>query len=962
MVVKAQSKEPKARKVTPPSPSYMSSDQFASYLTELRKNRVARPGGARPYPGSISSRHSTVPAGPAGSASLATTARPEEEPEASSSSGHQRTTSDESKLPSAPYRFAARSMSSRHSATPAHQAAGHDYFPADQTPPIDLGNVVPSATYIERGQRWMEKEEALSLRQALEDLDMSKKADSNNKTPARDEDEARIHEAALDEAAELVWQHQNDYKPPAPGTPYKYKHHLRKNSYAHARTASIGPNSGDVVSTGLGRDFPRSVSGSSSGSDQRVSFEHPTRSSLDSNGSRKPRAPTSNIVSTKNRRRSSMKRNISGEVERPFSGDQIWEEPDGQSSENTSKRSKFNKSRPSLESKGQGPVLQDAPRNPLNRPGGTATDQAEAPAASGTGSTRRPLPWLANRNKRLEKTEIHRNPPSQSRNPGYTKNTPVDRISLEEEGSTAKNNGMEVRGEDIIQATSMRLKDRSAKLPTPTAVSDSPGRPIVSFDAKWKGPEEDADVKIEKEKAARNGSSSFSQQKQHPTNAPSIQVAQSNKAVGRAPASPSPQLPFIRVACDSSTRDADTGKTFGAGESGPGSIARRGIFSRGPSSAPFSTPIASSHAPSTSATIPKINLPPADEESSKTHISPPPPIPTIVTPDDYQEGSNDMHSCQSSSWQDTRPLPQTSISTENDGASNAPAAPPIPVMAAPDDGHDGDSNNRNSKPSLRSSRPLPTPTKRGSPAGLHRHRGHWSPAAARNNPCATATCHECQLPIEGRFVALSGVGERFHPQCFRCYSCGTGLEALEISPEPDERRAERLERIRRRARGEVLAEEEGNTAAEDGDERLRFFCHLDWHELYAPRCKHCTTPILGEHIVALGEHWHYGHFFCAECGDPFEQGMTHIEKDGYAWCINCQTKRTERRAPKCKKCKKAVIGQYVRAMGGEWHDECFRCATCHGGFDDGQIFPKKLEVNGDILAVCTKCRQLELRA
>ena len=148
---------------------------------------------------------------------------------------------------------------------------------------------------------------------------------------------------------------------------------------------------------------------------------------------------------------------------------------------------------------------------------------------------------------------------------------------------------------------------------------------------------------------------------------------------------------------------------------------------------------------------------------------------------------------------------------------------------------------------------------------------------------------------------------------------------------------------------------------EDGDERLRFFCHLDWHELFAPRCKHCTTPIVGEHVVALGAHWHVGHFFCAECGDPFGPGATHIEKDGYAWCVSCQTRRTERRAPKCRACGKAVIGQYVRALAAEWHDDCFRCAVCSGGFDDGQIFPREGK-NGLMQVVCTVCRQRELKA
>jgi hypothetical protein len=156
---------------------------------------------------------------------------------------------------------------------------------------------------------------------------------------------------------------------------------------------------------------------------------------------------------------------------------------------------------------------------------------------------------------------------------------------------------------------------------------------------------------------------------------------------------------------------------------------------------------------------------------------------------------------------------------------------------------------------------------------------------------------------------------------------------------------------------------------EDGDDKLRFYCHLDWHELYAPRCKHCTTPIIGEHAVALGEHWHYGHFFCAECGDPFEQGMTHVELDGYAWCVRCTAKRTERKAPKCRGCAKGVVGGYVEACGGEWHDECFLCGECGGLVGDGGFCPREYKVEGKrgrveskTVPVCVQCMEREWKA
>ncbi|GKT48391.1 LIM domain-containing protein C4F6.12 [Colletotrichum spaethianum] len=616
---------------------------------------------------------------------------------------------------------------------------------------------------MERGQRWMEKEEAVSLRQAMDDMQIKrdepgyKKDDAHTKdeTACTPDDETRIYSAALDEASELVWQHQNGVRPPDPHAPYRYKPHLRKNSYAHARTASVGPSSSS-------RPLPKPLSSS--------------------------------------RRRSSMKRNISGEVERPFSGDQIWEEPEGTPREDKSKT----KSASSSEL-----PLVDKPKNPQ----GQVRFAAPSPAD-------RVAPWKPRCN-----VEIHRNPPSQSRNPLYTTNTSASKPAVDD--TVPKKNGIEIRSDDIRGATSMKLKDRSAKLPTPTAVSDRPGRPIVSFDSKWKAPDERTDVRPGS--ASGNNTSGASSQKSQPMEVPSIVVA--------------PEEP--------------------------------------PSDRPRGVPA-----------VPSISIDGADDSVGSS-----PSIPVIVTPDD-----------------------------------DSPASTP---------------------------RPLPDPKTASRARPFQRPQRHWSPAAVAGNR-STTLCHECGFPIEGRFVSLAGLSERFHPQCFSCYACGTGLEALEISPEPDAHRQERLERIRRRTNGEVLEETPGKTMADDGDERLRFYCHLDWHELYAPRCKHCKTPILGEHVVALGEHWHYGHFFCAECGDPFEKGMTHIEKDGYAWCVKCQTKRTERRAPKCKKCKTAVIGQYIRALGGEWHDECFRCASCQGGFDDGQIFPK--EVGDKMMVLCTGCRMMELKA
>jgi len=214
--------------------------EAAAYLSDLRNNRVARPSGARPQPSRSrrDSKDTTVIV----QADLPESTSGDAIPRSASILSHKRAQSALSTYSSV------TSRTGRQLAQPPVSGAS--------VSPLKASDVVPSATYIERGQRWMEKEEAVSLREAMEDMDLKK-----------EEEEARIHAAAQDEASELVYQHQNPGSVPAPDAPYRYNDHLRKNSYQHARTQSVGRYSGIGMVTGLARDItPRSASGGSSSS------------------------------------------------------------------------------------------------------------------------------------------------------------------------------------------------------------------------------------------------------------------------------------------------------------------------------------------------------------------------------------------------------------------------------------------------------------------------------------------------------------------------------------------------------------------------------------------------------------------------------------------------------------------------------------------------------------------------
>ncbi|CAG8605591.1 10186_t:CDS:2 [Paraglomus occultum] len=158
-------------------------------------------------------------------------------------------------------------------------------------------------------------------------------------------------------------------------------------------------------------------------------------------------------------------------------------------------------------------------------------------------------------------------------------------------------------------------------------------------------------------------------------------------------------------------------------------------------------------------------------------------------------------------------------------------------------------------------------------------------------------CAACNQPVSGN--VLSAMGKQWHPHHFVCKHCGISLEHVaffEKSGEP--------------------------------------YCHLDFHELFSPRCGHCNTPIEGAIINALGKSWHPGHFFCRECGDPFGPAgfMVH---DGFPYC---EKDWSEKFAPKCKGCQKPIKGEIMTALEGTWHRDCFVCVTCHTPFTDSYYY------------------------
>ncbi|CAE6428978.1 unnamed protein product [Rhizoctonia solani] len=219
-------------------------------------------------------------------------------------------------------------------------------------------------------------------------------------------------------------------------------------------------------------------------------------------------------------------------------------------------------------------------------------------------------------------------------------------------------------------------------------------------------------------------------------------------------------------------------------------------------------------------------------------------------------------------------------------------------------------------------------------------------------------CAGCSGAIAGRIV--SAMGSRWHPHCFKCDDCGTLLEHV-------------------------------SSYEHDG----KAYCHLDYHDRFAPRCYHCKTPIVDERFIALDDpalggqrYYHELHFFCAECGDPFldpsassaappaARGHIFGEGDGdddvgftvfngHPYCESCHIRlrmprcgsssKSGRPGPPGVGCGKPIREEAIEALGRKWHWKCFTCDSCKKPFEDPSFFQR------EDAAFCDPCYRILLK-
>jgi len=110
-------------------------------------------------------------------------------------------------------------------------------------------------------------------------------------------------------------------------------------------------------------------------------------------------------------------------------------------------------------------------------------------------------------------------------------------------------------------------------------------------------------------------------------------------------------------------------------------------------------------------------------------------------------------------------------------------------------------------------------------------------------------------------------------------------------------------------------------------------------------CAVCGKVLQGAYVKVGEAGYHQGCFNCTKCKAPIQGKFFNL--NGLPHCEKC-TSEAEAGREKCSKCGKVITGQFIKALGKDWHYDCFTCTKC-GKLLAGKI----LTLNGQ--PFCENC-------
>uniref|UniRef100_A0A8B9NFA5 Leupaxin n=1 Tax=Accipiter nisus TaxID=211598 RepID=A0A8B9NFA5_9AVES len=209
-------------------------------------------------------------------------------------------------------------------------------------------------------------------------------------------------------------------------------------------------------------------------------------------------------------------------------------------------------------------------------------------------------------------------------------------------------------------------------------------------------------------------------------------------------------------------------------------------------------------------------------------------------------------------------------------------------------------------------------------------------------------CATCHKPIAGKKV-LTALDQTWHPEHFFCAHCGKvfgddgmfqGMGIPPIAPfsSPAVFLLPALPPIPGIPCGHAPLQASPKVGAHPDALPAGFhersgkpYCHRDFLAMFAPKCQGCDRPVTDNYLSALQGVWHPECFVCTECLSSFASG-SFFELQGRPYC---ELHFHQRQGNICHGCSHPVTGRCITAAGRKYHPEHFICAYCLGQLQKG---------------------------
>ncbi|NWR11086.1 LPXN protein, partial [Paradoxornis webbianus] len=210
-------------------------------------------------------------------------------------------------------------------------------------------------------------------------------------------------------------------------------------------------------------------------------------------------------------------------------------------------------------------------------------------------------------------------------------------------------------------------------------------------------------------------------------------------------------------------------------------------------------------------------------------------------------------------------------------------------------------------------------------------------------------CAACRKPIAGKKV-LTALEQTWHPEHFFCAHCGKvfGDEGMSqrtgagVLPPPQFLMVSPLPPILSTTMSvsHCPQHEQPQVGAHPNPLPTGFlerngkpYCHQDFLAMFAPKCQGCERPVLDNYLSALDGVWHTECFVCTECLSGFTGG-SFFELEGRPYC---ELHFHQRQGTICHGCGRPVTGRCITAAGRRYHPEHFVCTYCLGRLHKGTV-------------------------